>query len=219
MSSGTYMLRAGQSFYIGSSRNFRKRRYNHKSDLLKSRHPNKKIQAAFDAHGSAEFIPIEFIRPMKNEENQAFSSRLRSAEQRVLDGYLGDPDLCNSSPSAFGPDNGDLIKAKWRDAHYREAISSKLRGRKPNSETRERMSASKRGAKNGKSKAAIVTAPDGTETRFDCVSDAAKFFGVSQQLLDSWLKGVVAWPGTGRRTLDRNKWIADYSAIYESPNL
>lgn len=209
------MLRAGQAFYVGSSRNFRKRRYNHKSDLVNGRHPNKKIQAAFDAHGSAEFIPLEFIRPLKNEQIHAFSSRLKSAEQRILDERQGNPGLCNFSANAFGPDNGDLIKAKWRDASYREAISSKLRGRKQSNETRDKMSESKRGSKNVKSKAVVVTNPDSTVTRFACASEAAKFFGVSQQLFDQWIRGVIAWPGTGRRTLKRNQWIADYSAKFE----
>jgi hypothetical protein len=76
------------------------------------------------------------------------------------------------------------------------------------------MAAAKRGARNPNARAVQVTEPDGTQLEFATATDAAEFFGVSQQLMDQWLKGNTAWPGTGRRVRRCNAWIASYSARF-----
>ena len=58
MTAGTYFLRAGEAFYIGSSSDFRKRRYFHSGKLKKGIHPNKKLQAAYNQSEECRFVPF-----------------------------------------------------------------------------------------------------------------------------------------------------------------
>lgn len=212
MTAATYLLRVGSSFYIGSSRDMRKRRYLHSADLRNGRHPNPKIQAAYNTIGKMEVVPLDFIPPMEGETKEDHSTRLRVAEQRLLDQWADDPHLCNASPNALGPDSGDSSKPRWRDEAYREKMSNALKGRTTSAETRKKMSAAKVGARNAKSRKVLVTKPDGSTETFETVTGAAAFFKVTQQLLDLWLKGAVAWPGIGGRCRTQNRWIADYKA-------
>jgi hypothetical protein len=58
-----------------------------------------------------------------------------------------------------------------------------------------------------------VTDPDGIEMEFDSVTGVAAFFGVTQQLMDSWMSGKVKWPRVGKGC-KVNRWIAAYRARY-----
>lgn len=218
MTAGTYFLRAGEAFYIGSSSDFRKRRYFHSGKLKKGIHPNKRLQTAYNLSGECRFVPFEFMKPGPRENDDDFRSRLRDAEQKLIDIHKADPQFCNKSRSAFGPDNGEIIKARWNDPDYRKQKVESATGRVASETSRLRMAAAKRGAKNPVARAVVVTCPDGSEKRFPTVTDAAEFFKVTQQLFDLWLKGKVAWPGTGRSTKEANRWIIGYTAKVESCN-
>jgi len=122
-------------------------------------------------------------------------------EQELLDFYAGNPHLCNVSTSAFGPDED-----------MRGRLKARMADRERSAPTREKMAAAKRGERNPNARPVQVTDPQGAVMEFVSVTEAAEFFGVSQQLMDQWLKGLVAWPGEGYRVRKRNAWIADYSA-------
>ena len=210
--SGVYKINSGEFFYIGSTSDFDKRKRDHLWRLKKGTHHSAKLQAAFAETGEACFFPVKIIKECPN-----FSNALKSAEQVVLDFYSGNPMLANKSPNAFGPDNGELLskvmREKWEIPmfrNYQEILRETPRI--CDAETREKMAAAKRGARNVNSRPVIVTHPDKSTTSFPCVSDAAKFFKVSQQIMDLWIRGVVPWPGMGRRTKKENDWIAEYSA-------
>lgn len=213
MSSGVYLFRVGPVFYIGSSTNFARRKSNHVAPLKWGEHSNPRIQKAYDEHGGGEFIPLEFIHRNEGEDLAAFKTRLRHAEQRFLDRFKGDPNLANLSTNAFGPDNGALMKRLWGIPAYREMMVSRMQGRVFTEETKKRMSLAKKGFQNPKARAVVVTAPTGAETVFPSTTDAAAFFGVTQQLFHLWLTGGVKWPGPnkGRK---RNRWVADYRAKF-----
>lgn len=216
--SGTYQLSAKGFFYLGSSTDFRRRRADHQWRLRRGVHPCKRIQKAFDDGVPVAFTPIEFIRVKSGESAESFRARLHDAEQKMLDQQFGSPNIENKSRNAAGPDNGELLKSRWLDPQYRRIMAehmTKIAQLPKSPETREKMAAAKRGARNVKSRAVIVTKPDQSTQRFESASDAAKFFNVSQQLFDQWMKGISAWPGTGRITRKQNLWVAAFSAKFE----
>lgn len=108
---------------------------------------------------------------------------LKREEQIHLDSCFGLPGCCNLSPHASGASD----------------------------DTRRKMAGSKKGVKNHNSRALILTR-DGVDTQFECLSDAARHLGVSQQTMHLWCKGEVAWPGTGGRGCRKmHKHVADYT--------
>ncbi len=189
---GIYRIHCGPYFYIGSTSDFEKRRQHHRWVLANGRHCNRKIQAAFNEHGSMSFERLRLTDLVED---------LRAEEMEILNLYAADPFLCNINSNTFGPD--EAMKERARD---------RMADRETSAPTRAKMADAKRGARNAKARAVIVTDPDGVEIEFPCVSDVAKFFGVSQQLMDQWIRGVVAWPGKGYRVRKENAWIAAYSA-------
>lgn len=216
MSAGTYMLRVGPFFYIGSSGNFRKRKYQHCGDLKKEVHHNQSIQSAYTLGSEIEFIALEYIHRAEDETVGDYSTRLRNAEQKLLDRYAKDPHLCNKSTNAFGPDNSDFMKSRWADPEYRKAMLARIQEcRGPvTEETRRLMSESKKGSRNPNSRKVIVTDPDGIEMEFDSVTAAAGFFKVTQQLMALWMSGGVKWPARNKgRSIYR--WVAAYQARFK----
>ena len=189
---GAYRVTSGDYFYLGSTQDFENRRNHHRWALAAGRHCSVKLQAAYDAGGGMKFERLRIC-----DEGLLTPQEM---EQELLDFYAGNTRLCNANSSAFGPDEAMKSRARERVADpARFAI------------TRERMAAAKRGARNAKARAVRITLPGGETQDFPCVSDAATFFGVSQQLMDLWIRGVVPWPGTGTRTRAENAWIAAYS--------
>lgn len=218
---GTYKLSVNSFFYIGSSSDLRRRKADHQWRLRKGIHQCKRIQREFNRNNPFIFTPLQFFKQLHNESTSDFRSRIRAAEQKLLDELFKTPGIENKSRNSLGPDNGESLKAKWQDPDYRHIMTEHLSriAKSPKSrETREKMAAAKRGNRNPKSRPVIVTKPDGSIITFDSSSHAATFFNVSQQLFDQWMKGISAWPGTGRRTLERNLWIAPYSAKFSGIN-
>lgn len=216
MSAGVYILRCGESYYIGSSSDFRKRKWTHLTDLKRGVHGNAKIQAAYNLCGTAEFMGLEYLIQYRTENADGFRQRLRTLEQKYLNDHADSEWLCNKSLSAWGPDCREDTRKRWTDPAYREKMSALARGRRPSAATRRKMSAAKKGGKNSRAVAVLVTTPKGKEVRYGSVVEAAKFFKVSQQLMDQWLKGRTAWPGTGRMTRKQNQWIIGYTAKIET---
>lgn len=215
MTSATYMARVGPFFYIGSTTNLRRRRDDHRWRLKTGIHPSKKLQAAYGEHGTCDVMPLEFFNRKPNSTDEEHRHTLRTAEQKLLNRHANDPNLCNTSMNAFGPESQPGMIALRKTPEYRARMrEAALRQPPPTAETRERMSAAKRGQSNPKARAVTVTTPDGTTQQFPCVADAARFFQTSQQCMDQWLKGTTAWPGTGARTLKKNQWIAQYRAAF-----
>ena len=215
---GTYRLSCGEFFYIGSSSNLVHRKRDHQWRLRAGIHKTKCLQDAFNVFGCGTFTPLQFFKIQKNEADQDFRNRLRNAEQELLDQFKTDPFLLNKSSSAFGPDNGEVIRKMWQDPEYRKIAAQRLSkaATNPSAETREKMASAKRGAKNRQSRPVIVKHPDGSTTRYESTVAAATFFGTSQQLFDTWIKGTAPWPGTGKHVRTQYAWIAPYSASYES---
>jgi len=85
-------------FYLGSSINFKKRKWRHINDLLKNKHHNVYLQRAFNKHGIYNFI-FKIIDTVENKE------LLKKLEQCYLDNLNMDNSY-NISRHASG---GDLL--------------------------------------------------------------------------------------------------------------
>jgi hypothetical protein len=215
MPAGTYRINVGPLFYFGSTTDMERRMHDHRWRLRTGRHPVPRLQEAFSAGQDFTFTPIEVVHPFSQEPRAKFNHRLRAKEQKLLSQHKKDPNLCNRSTNTRGPDS-TIAKERWNVPGYREKVIAGLANRPPPPEqTRAKMAKAKVGDRNPRSRAVIVTHPDGSTTRHESTALAACFFRVTQQCLDQWLKGETAWPGTGRTTRAKNRWIIPYRAAFE----
>jgi hypothetical protein len=210
---GTYIVKCGNTAYIGSSSNFQQRKSAHKRDLERGIHPNSNLQQAFDGSQDFSFIPHQYITPVDCPNE--LRTILRNAEQALLDEatksnlWL----IANVSQNAFGPHARPDLAAKWQDPEFRKQTLDRLHSRVVTDETKRKMSLAKQGANNAKARKVIVTNPDGSETTFSTTTEAAQFFRISQQLLHLMLKGKTAWPGKGKFIRNKeNEWMREYEA-------
>lgn len=211
---GAYLLTVGDSIYIGSSWDVDRRRASHVSDLRSGIHPCKKLQAAWEA--TPESVACSIVRPVKQEDGELdteLRDKLRAAEQELLDLYKGNERLANKSLNARGPDTRQDMKEKWKNPAFRKMMKEALANRPaPSKETREKMAQAKRGENNHKSRPVTVVWPCDKPQHYACGADAAKALGVTQQLVDAWLKGIVALPGRGRTC--RKKHLCGIDVFY-----
>lgn len=202
---GTYRMEVGDLFYIGSSKKVGGRFSNHRTMLENGEHWVKELQAAYDAGGEVRFFLIREIpeKPcdVKNKRGDDHRSRLWFWEQQLLDPLYGTPGCVNrSSSSCHNSKVSEMMRKKWADPEWRGSVGAKisesLRGREISKETRTKMSEAKKGARNAKSKPVIMWF-EGERHEFPSAMGAAERFGVKQQVMDLWLRGVVPWPGRG----------------------
>lgn len=220
MPAGTYRITIGPFFYIGSSSDLQRRKHAHKYLLRKGQHQNAKLQAAYNQHGTYEFTITERIFIRGKQTEREFMDRLKDEEQKLIDEHAGDINLCNKSLNSRAPDKWcdhvNALRKAWQDPEFRARMTAKAASRAPVSEeSRRKMAAAKMGDNNHQSRPVIVTHPDGRTERFPSAREASKFFRVTQQCMDQWLKGITAWPGTGRITREKNRWIIPYRAAFE----
>ena len=210
---GTYIVKCGNTAYIGSSSNFQQRKSAHKRDLERGIHPNQNLQQAFDGSQDFSFIPHQYIAPVDCPNE--LRTILRNAEQALLDEAAKSNlwVIANVSQNAFGPHARPDMVARWQDPEFRESMSKMMQSRVISDETKRKMSLAKQGANNAKARKVIVTNPDGSETAFSTTTEAAQFFRISQQLLHLMLKGKTAWPGRGKFIRNKeNEWMREYEA-------
>jgi hypothetical protein len=210
---GTYIVKCGNTAYIGSSSNFQQRKSSHKRDLERGIHPNQNLQQAFDGSQDFSFIPHQYITPVDCPNE--LRTILRNAEQALLDEAAKSNlwVIANISQNAFGPHARPDMIAKWQDPEFRKQTLNRLHNRVVTDETKRKMSLAKQGANNAKARKVIVTNPDGSETTFSTTTEAAQFFRISQQLLHLMLKGKTAWPGKGKFIRNKeNEWMREYEA-------
>lgn len=210
---GTYIVKCGNTAYIGSSSNFQQRKSAHKRDLERGIHPNQNLQQAFDESQDFSFIPHQYIAPVDCPNE--LRTILRHAEQALLDEAAKSNlwVIANISQNAFGPHARPDMVARWQDPEFRKQTLNRLHNRVVTDETKLKMSLAKQGANNAKARKVIVTNPDGSETTFSTTTEAAQFFRISQQLLHLMLKGKTAWPGKGKFIRNKeNEWMTEYEA-------
>lgn len=206
---GTYCLSVNGNHYYGSSTRLGARRSDHRARLRRGEHPNKAMQAAFDAAPDGlQFTVLSITQEVYPANTKATKELLREAEQKLLDAAKDAGGLLNASSSAtYNSNISETLKEKWAtDTQYRErqlAAAQRRRGKPVSRETRNRMSDAKKGRKNPNARACVVQF-EGKTHRFDCVTDAARHFGVKQQIMDGWMRGLFPFPGSGIRNPRRS---------------
>lgn len=203
LSGGVYRVTVGRFFYIGSTRSLGSRRSDHKIRLEAGTHPCAALQLAFDEIGKFEMTITWLVPEKPSESKEDHRRRLRMLEQIELNAWFGKRGCTNgSSDSGFNTKIGAWLKRKWADPEFRESQVARLKARKGDAvsaETRGRMSLAKQRGRHHAARKCFTTF-GGATLHFSCVRDAAEHLGVSQQVMDLWLRGIVAWPGTGRKS-------------------
>jgi len=202
---GSYILYCGDSFYLGSSCNLASRRADHRLRLSRGLHHNAKLQKAFDSTGRFEFQILETLifNPEVHGDLRGFTLAVRALEQVELDQRFSDEFCCNTSSTAIGATNPRPEMAeKWKNPEFRVRMLE-LAKRIPGDETRRKMSEAKQGGRNYCARA-VWTELRGERLGFPSVSEAAKHFGVKQQVMHGWMTGLFLWPGSyGSREVKR----------------
>jgi hypothetical protein len=199
---GTYRVNVGPVFYVGSTTCYGKRSATHKSDLASGIHRNAKLQAAYSERGTFEFVLLTVIPRKRHDTDADHEARLRLNEQWLIDASKDDPNFANTSESStYNTTAANGLRAKWQDPAWRESQITRLKARKGDlitAETRSLLAKAKTGGCNPKSTPCKTTLA-GVTKKFPTVKAAADFHGVRQQTMDLWMRGVVPWPGTGKR--------------------
>lgn len=183
----------GDVFTIGGSKDLDHYKKRVLSSLRAGRYPNNMVQATFDLCGrKIRFRLLHPLQPFDGETDESYAIRLRTLESKVLRHHRGMEGLVNVKRGPVSEETREKHRARWADEAYRVEMITKLRNRGPVSlESRERMAEAKFGARNPKSKAVRVTWPDGYFADFGSQTEAARYLGVSQQLLNLWISGKV----------------------------
>lgn len=212
LTAGTYRLDVGPKVYFGSTFNLDQRRRAHSYDLRTRKHPNPKLQKAFDRYQTLRVSLLDKIPRKEGETEIEHRDRLREAEQRHLDLWYGDKRLCNLSPSSRGP--GNDFSHIWGDPERKQRMIETLRqrrGAKVSKETREKMAEAKRGANNPRARGcALVHRETGERREFATSQSLGEFAKVSQQAASLWILGKNMFPGENveRGTKRSNQWLA-----------
>lgn len=192
---GVYRLDVGESFLIGSGAGLGAIWSGHVAALRAGSHLNTKLQAAWVPGAKVSFTVLVEVY-VKNWGGDDGVPRAKMLEGEVLAGLLGTPGCCNMPFVFVAP----VRKAAPRLGYLHSP------------EIRARLSAAKTGAGNPRSKGCRFEL-NGETFSFETVTAAAKHFRVSQQLVDQWLRGVSAWPGTGARRT-RVSWLVGLTGQY-----
>lgn len=135
-------LKSGK-FYLGSTKNLKKRKREHFWALKKNEHNNPYLQNSFNKHGEKHF-KFKIIEFVEDKE------KLLSVEQR----YLDKTDACNrnvgynineiaSGGGLYGEDNPNYGKPMSEE--QKRKISKTLMGHEVSKETRRKMSKNRKG--------------------------------------------------------------------------
>lgn len=134
INSGIYKIRnlTNGKFYIGSTIDFDKRKYDHFRDLKNNNHHSYHLQNAFNKHGEQSFIfeAIEKLEPNKG--------KLLEREQCWIDSLTPEYNICKIAGSCLGIKLSDETKQKMSEAQKGKHLSE---------ETKRKMSESKKGEK------------------------------------------------------------------------
>lgn len=192
VTSGTYKVWCGESFYIGSAVDIDKRRQDHALQLRRGCHHSKPLQAAFDALPEPTDAEFEVVQQMPG----ATVAEIRAAEQALLDDLHGTPGCCNASKTSIGATNPrpDAV-LRWQNPEFRAKMKLARDNYRPSEGTRKLMGDAKRGANNPKARA-VVLVFKGVESHHPSATAAAIHVGATQQAMHLWLSGQVRWPGS-----------------------
>jgi len=216
--SGVYRVNVGKFFYIGSSNNLEARRRDHHLNLRKGIHHSTLLQRAFNDLGTFEMVVIKEIPRKRDDSDRDLTQRLLLNEQWALNELIDGEFCCNTSLDAgFNSWAGNNLRKKWQDPEFRAKMSMIARSRPKTDAEKKKMAAAKIGGRNPRAKACTLRF-NGETLRFPTGQAAADHFSVTQQAMDSWLRGLTPWPGEGaRKPRPHNRWLVGLSGSYDGP--
>lgn len=189
--SGVYRLTVGKAFLIGAAGNIDRAFADHVRKLEAGTHPVAGLQEAWSRGGEAD---VELVKDMPRKPESVESDA--EYEHRLATWAAIEAKGCGETPATGGEDFGNRMRRKWQDPEFRAARVSAMRGRVASDATREKLAAAKTGGRNPNAKACF-TSWQGERKEFPSAADAARAFGVPQQVMDLWLRGKVGWPSSG----------------------
>lgn len=125
-----------EKFYIGSTVNLIRRKYNHFSDLRKNKHINQYLQRSYNKYGKENFR-FEVIEYVENKD------KLIEREQYYLDIYRDNKKNCYNIRTVVESNLG----IKWSN-ESKQKLSKAKKGIKRSKETKRKLSEAKKGEKN-----------------------------------------------------------------------
>ncbi|MFW5872282.1 MAG: GIY-YIG nuclease family protein [bacterium] len=135
-------------FYLGSTKNLKKRKREHFWALRKNRHNNPYLQNSFNKHGKEKF-KFKIVKIVKNESDlldveQKYLDKTKSYDRKI--GY--NINEIASGGGLYGENNPNYGKPMSKE--QKKKISETLMGHKVSKETRKKMSQNRKGKFAGK---------------------------------------------------------------------
>ena len=196
----TYLIRHETSglFYIGSTDSFYRRQINHLSKLRRGEHYNRLLQYAYDLDKNITWETIEFETRDQAAEHEYKLIREHSDDPKMVNviGAPARPETKEKMKAAWTEDRKEErrveVEKYWTDDFYKNK-SLAMTGTKASLETKEKMSAQRKGSKKSVewaaemakriSKAIII---DGVE--YPSKAAASKHLGIPEKTLGHRIK-------------------------------
>lgn len=163
--SGVYKITnmTNNKVYIGSSSNIKLRLYRHSRALSQNKHANKHLQAAYNLVGKENFIFVVLL--------YCDNKDLLFYEQRAIDMYKPEYNICTLAGSCLGIKHSNEAKAKITAAQLGRVVSEETRtkislshsGMKSTNEAKEKQALAKLGNTNAKGRHKTFTKRKHTE--------------------------------------------------------
>ena len=116
--SGIYLIKIGERFYIGSSRNIERRINEHKRKLVKNCHENQRLQRSFNKYGEFSWLVLEECKEQDLLKIEQSYLSLVEKDPRVLNCNF----IANKPPSPLGRKMSDASKLKLSEARKGNVI-------------------------------------------------------------------------------------------------
>lgn len=144
--SGVYKIRClvNDRCYIGSSVDVVKRLYNHHWHLISDRHPNQKLQRAWNKHGATNF-EFSVVEMCARDDQLVREQHWMDVLDVCATGYNMSPTARNTAGRKFSAETKAKIGAKSRERN--QGAAHPMFGRKHSDETRRLISEKNRIAK------------------------------------------------------------------------
>lgn len=196
-----YLMIIDRYFYVGSTKDFRRRIADHVRPMLRGKHKNRKVRCVYSKHKTVQFAVIEVLPKKCNRNTQ------EHIEQHYIDMLMADP-LCMNSKET----------AEFGGATFRRAVvvngvtypsitaAAAAIGRRPNTvnswivgreavpekygiyECRH-LDGENKIRRDARFRPVLV---DGK--KFKSCTEVAKAFGVNKVMVSAWIKGTTPIP-------------------------
>lgn len=135
MRSGVYKIRCliNDRCYVGSSVDVVKRLYNHHWHLIHGKHPNQKLQRAWNKHGALNF-EFSVVEPCARTDQLVREQHWMDVLDVCVTGYNMSPTARNTAGRKFSAETKAKIGAKSRERN--QGATHPMFGRKHSAETR-----------------------------------------------------------------------------------